>query len=117
MAIIFPVIVVLTLMVVQGSLWWYAREVAQTAAREGVTAGRSYGAGPASGTAQARAFLDRNAGNNLRSSSVSSAGSDTETIRITVSGHAPSLVPGLDGIRIEQRASGPVERWTTAQEE
>src|SRR2546430_11249637 len=54
MAIVFPFIIALTIAVVQASMWYYARTIALTAAREGVTAARLYQAAPAAGTAQAR---------------------------------------------------------------
>ena len=43
--------------------------------------------------------------------SASTVGSTATTIKITVSGHVPSLVPGVP-IRISQVAEGPVERFT-----
>ncbi|MFI1759711.1 TadE family protein [Streptomyces sp. NPDC020571] len=110
MAIVYPFVLLAAIAVIQASMWYYARQVALTAAREGVTAARAYQAGPADGTARARQVLDRTAGDSLRSTSVR-AGSDGERVRVQVRGVAQSLLPGVPGLTITQSASGPVERW------
>ncbi|MER7056567.1 TadE family protein [Streptomyces sp. NPDC000351] len=110
MAIVYPFVLLAAIAVIQASMWYYARQIALTAAREGVTAARAYQAGPADGTARARQVLGRTAGDSLRSVSVS-AGSDGERVRVQVSGVAQSLLPGVPGLTITQSASGPAERW------
>ncbi|MFF1400791.1 TadE/TadG family type IV pilus assembly protein [Streptomyces sp. NPDC058287] len=112
MAIVFPFVLLLTVAVVQASMWYYARQIALTAAREGLSAARTYQAGPAEGAARARDVLNRIAGDSLMSSSVSTTGSGAQRIRIEVSGTAQSMLPGVPGLRITQSASGTVERWT-----
>ncbi|SEC16778.1 TadE-like protein [Streptomyces sp. 3213] len=112
MAIVFPFVLLTTIAVIQASLWYYAREIALTAAREGLTAARAYQASPADGTARAQEVLARSAGDSLRGYGVS-AGSDGQRVRIQVSGTALSMIPGLPGLTITQSASGPAERWTT----
>ncbi|WP_406451530.1 pilus assembly protein [Streptomyces sp. NBC_00876] len=113
MAIVFPFVILLTIAVVQVSLWYYARNVALTAAREGVAAARVYESGPDAGAARAKDVLGRIAGNSLLGPTVSTGGSSAERVRVQVSGSAPSLLPGVPGLTITQSASGPVERWTT----
>ncbi|MEU3735381.1 TadE family protein [Streptomyces sp. NPDC033538] len=110
MAIVYPFVLLAAIAVIQASMWYYARQIALTAAREGVTAARVYQAGPADGTARARQVLARTAGDSLRSVSVS-AGSDGERVRVQVSGVAQSLLPGVPGLTITQSASGAAERW------
>ncbi|GGR05092.1 membrane protein [Streptomyces pilosus] len=111
MAIVYPFVLLVAIAVIQASLWYYARQIALTAAREGVTAARAYQASPADGAARAQEVLGRTAGDSLRSPTVT-AGSTGERIRIQVSGTAQSLIPGIPGLTITQSASGPVERWT-----
>ncbi|MFD5425533.1 TadE/TadG family type IV pilus assembly protein [Streptomyces sp. NPDC127084] len=111
MAIIYPFVLLLTVAVIQASMWYYARQIALTAAREGVTAARSYQASPADGAAQARDVLARTAGDSLAGASVS-VSSNGQRVRVEVSGTAQSMIPGVDGLRITQSASGPVERFT-----
>ncbi|MGW3134982.1 TadE/TadG family type IV pilus assembly protein [Streptomyces sp. NPDC001139] len=111
MAIVYPFVLLATLAVIQASMWYYARQIALTAAREGATAARAYQSSPADGAAQARDVLGRTAGDSLSSYSVS-ASSDGQRVQVQVSGTALSMIPGLSGLRVTQSASGPVERWT-----
>ncbi|MFJ5877409.1 TadE/TadG family type IV pilus assembly protein [Streptomyces sp. S1] len=113
-AILFPVVILLLLALTQGFLAAYAHNAAATAAREGVSAGRMYGAGPGEGAAKARSAVDAVGGNILTGASVSTAGSSADRISVTVQGRAISLVPGMGGWPVTASASGPVERWTTA---
>ncbi|WP_338063887.1 TadE/TadG family type IV pilus assembly protein [Streptomyces noursei] len=112
MAIVLPAIVVLTLAVVQAGLWFLARGIALTAAREGAAAARSYHASLGEGRERARSVLDRTAGDLLTGTSVQAA-STGERVRVEVSGRALSLLPGVSGLQITQAATGPVERYTS----
>ncbi|OKJ48140.1 hypothetical protein AMK27_39140 [Streptomyces sp. CB02009] len=114
MAILFPVVILLILAIVQGFLAAYARNVAATAAREGVSAGRMYEAGAGEGAAKARSAVNALGGGILVDARVSTAGSTADRISLTVEGRAISLVPGLSGWPVSASASGPIERWTTA---
>lgn len=112
MAIVFPFVLLATVAVVQASMWYFARQIALTAAREGASAARAYQAGPGDGAARARDVLERTAGDSLRGYSVA-AGSDGLRVRVQVSGTAMSMIPGVAGLQVTQSASGAVERWTT----
>lgn len=111
MTIIFPFVLLATVAVIQASMWYYARQIALTAAREGLAAARAYQSSPADGAAQARNVLGRTAGDSLSGCSVA-AGSDGQRVRVQVSGTALSMIPGVPGLQVTQSASGPVERWT-----
>ncbi|MBW8800065.1 MAG: pilus assembly protein [Streptomyces sp.] len=111
MAIVFPFVLLAPVAVIQASMWYYARQIALTAAREGLTAARAYQSSPADGAAQARSVLGRTAGDSLRGYSVA-ARSTGQRVRVQVSGTALSMLPGVPGLTITQSASGPVERWT-----
>nr|WP_037655985.1 TadE family protein [Streptomyces achromogenes] len=111
MVIIFPFVLLATVAVIQASMWYYARQIALTAAREGVSAARAYQSSPADGAAQARSVLGRTAGDSLRNYRVL-AGGDGQRVRVEVSGTALSMIPDLPGLHVTQSASGPVERWT-----
>lgn len=112
MAIVFPFVILVTVAVVQAAMWFHARSIALTAAREGVAAARVYQAPDGAGAARARETLGRIAGDSLAASTVSASGSTTE-VRVTVTGTAPSLIPGLSGLHVSQSAGAPRERWTT----
>lgn len=111
-AIVGPVLLLLTFTIVQAALWFYARNLALAAAQEGVSAGRGYGASASTGITKARSFLDRAAKDSLQSINVSSSGSTTTRIRIEVRGRALSVLPGVPGMPVSQFAQGPVERFT-----
>ncbi|RKT11783.1 TadE-like protein [Streptomyces sp. 1114.5] len=113
LAIVFPVVLLLLLLVVQAALWWYDRQVALTAAREGVDAGRVQGNATdegknAAAERQARDFLDRQG---VRSYEVRTSGSTADTIRVTVQLTPPMLIPGLSAPAITQFAEAPRERF------
>ena len=112
MAIVFPFIIALTIAVVQASMWYYARSIALTAAREGVAADRLYHSAPADGAVRARQTVQRLAADDLRDTHVTWSVTSTR-VRITVTGSVQSILPGVPGLHISQSASSPRERWTT----
>lgn len=112
MALVLPAVLLLTLAVVQAGLWLVARGIALTAAREGVNAARTYQASPGDGAVRARSVLSRTAGDLLQATSVHASTTGTR-VQVEVSGHAISVLPGIGGLQITQRAAGTVERFTT----
>ncbi|MGW1533880.1 TadE family protein [Streptomyces aureus] len=110
MAIVFPFVLLATVAVIQASMWYYARQIALTAAREGASAARAYQAGPGDGAARARDVLARTAGDSLSGYTVT-ASSDGQRVHLVVSGTAMSMIPGVSGLQVRQSASGAVERF------
>lgn len=110
-AIVLPAVIVLTLAVVQAGMWFLARGIALTAAREGAASARSYHSSLAEGEQRARSVLDRTAGDLLGGGTVQ-AQRNGERVRVEVSGRALSLLPGVPGLQITQVATGAVERFT-----
>lgn len=113
-AILGPALLFLIFAIIEGALWFYARNLALAAAQEGVETGRSFGSTPDAGVRRANAFLTRSASDSLMATSVTSTGTTTTTIRIQVKGRALSLFPGVPGIPVSQSAEGPIERFTVA---
>ncbi|MCX4799492.1 MULTISPECIES: TadE family protein [unclassified Streptomyces] len=109
-AVLAVVVLMLIFTAIQVGLYYHARKVAQSAARQGVEAGRAFGASEGDGVAQAQDFLAWY-GNSVRGASVSSTGSTAQEIRITVRGSVATLVPGLE-LDVVQYADAPIERWT-----
>ncbi|MEU8883893.1 TadE/TadG family type IV pilus assembly protein [Streptomyces hydrogenans] len=109
-AVLAVVVLALGFAIIQTGFYFHAKSVAQSAARQGVEAGRQYNAGAGDGVAQAQTYLAR-FGDSVRGASVSSGGSTAETIRITVRGHVATLVPGLT-LDVAEHADAPVERVT-----
>ncbi|MFF4699924.1 TadE/TadG family type IV pilus assembly protein [Streptomyces chattanoogensis] len=112
MAIVFPAVLLLTVAVVQAGLWFVARGIALTAAREGLSAARTYQATPGEGTARAREVLERTSGDLLQATTVRTTAIGGR-VRVQVSGRVLSMLPGIDGLQITQSTDGPVERFTS----
>jgi Flp pilus assembly protein TadG len=111
-AILFPVLLALVMVIVQYGLWFYARSLALVAAQEGVTAARTYTADPGAGTQQAQAFLDAHGANALTAVTVASLTPGAGQVGVQVTGRSLSIVPGVAGLRVTQSAAGPVEHFT-----
>ncbi len=115
LAVVFPTVLFLVLLVVQGAMWWYARQVALVAAREGVDAGRLQGAAadPVKDDAarrQAESFLRRE-GSVVDSYTVTTDGSTAGLIQVTVVVVPRFLIPGVPTPALTQHASAPRERF------
>ncbi len=110
--IIVPVFLVSVMATAQASLWFLARQAALAAARQGAGVARVPGGTAQAGVRAAVAFARTTAGLYLESPEASAAGSDGQTVQITVRGRVPSLVPGVP-IEVSQVARAPVERFTT----
>jgi Flp pilus assembly protein TadG len=108
--IIVPVFMLAVMVIIQGALWYLAREAALAAARQGVDAARVRGAQAGAGRAAALTFARNDASGYLLSPSASARGSTATTIQITVTGHVPTFVPGL-AISISQAVQAPVEQF------
>lgn len=111
-SVLAPVLLLVVFTVIQVGLWSYARSLALGAAQEGLAAGRAYGAPAEAGRERARSFLDATAGDSLMGSAVTATTTAT-TLSIEVTGRALSVLPGVPGLPVRQRAEGPIERFTS----
>jgi Flp pilus assembly protein TadG len=109
-AIILPVVLLFIMIVVQASFWFLAREAALAAARQGADAARALGASDAAGPVAALAFARNSGSGYLLDPAVTMTGSTRTTVSVTVSGHVPSLVPGL-GVNVSETVQVPVEEF------
>jgi Flp pilus assembly protein TadG len=108
----YPIVLMLIFAMVQGVLWFHAQNTAQSVANGAVQAARVEGGSVDAGYAEASARLARG-GDAFASVDVSvTRGEEMATARVV--GLAPSIVPGFRGLRVEQSATGPVERFTSA---
>ncbi|MFD9129755.1 TadE/TadG family type IV pilus assembly protein [Kitasatospora sp. NPDC059571] len=110
LAVLFPVVLAAVMLVVQASLWWYADQVALTALREGVDAGRVRGAAPEDGDTRVRDFLAR-FGRIAELQSVDHDGSDAAVQQMTVTVRPQSVLPFFDRLVITETLSAPRERF------
>ncbi|WP_181799143.1 TadE/TadG family type IV pilus assembly protein [Kitasatospora acidiphila] len=110
-AMVFPIIIVLVMLVVQGALIWYSDSVALAAAREGADAARVYGTKDNS-LAQPRAELFLQRFNGLLGDTVVTVpkrqpGDTVVTVTVTV--HPLFVLPGE--LTFSQTAQAPIERY------
>ncbi|NUT33034.1 MAG: pilus assembly protein [Hamadaea sp.] len=103
----FPLLL-LTFMIAQASLVWYAHSVALGAATQGANTARLYGSSASAGNDEARQFLDR-IGPALVNPTVRTTVTG-DRVTVVVTGEAQTIVPGVT-FRVRQSASGPIERW------
>jgi Flp pilus assembly protein TadG len=108
--VILPVVLLFFMLVVQATFWFLARDAALAAARQGADAARALGAPRTAGPAAALAFARRVGSGYLMDPSASAFGSSPATVSVTVSGHVPSFVPGLD-VHVSETAQAPVEEF------
>jgi hypothetical protein len=114
--VVVPVFMLAVMVIVQSALWYLAREAALAAARQGVDAARVPGAAAGAGTQAALAFVHNDASGYLLGAGASIAGPSpagagtSATIRVTVTGHIPTFVPGLV-INVSQAAEAPAETF------
>jgi hypothetical protein len=109
--IVMPVFLLGIMLVVQASVWYLARETALAAARQGADVARTASPPPGAGAQAAVAFARSAAPGFLLAPSASTAGTSAATVRITVTGRVPSLVPGMV-LRVSEVVTAPVERFT-----
>jgi Flp pilus assembly protein TadG len=115
-AIVFPVALIAIFTVIQFGLAFHAQHVALAVAQEGARAARLYQASDADGMARAnQALAALNGGGILADPRISINRSGNESVRVAVSGHVLSLVPGLDLAIRPQVVQGPVERFRGVQ--
>lgn len=108
LVIVFPAILLLLFGIVQGGLWYHARNVAGLAAAEGLRAAQAKDSSAQAGRAQAAGLLDRVGAGTLVGSAVT-AERGPSSATVTVSGRAPALFPGF-ALPVRRSATGPVER-------
>jgi Flp pilus assembly protein TadG len=105
-----PFLFLFVMVIVQASFWFLAREAALAAARQGADAARALGASRAAGAAAALAFARQSGRGYLNDPLASSVGSTARTVSVTVTGFAPSLVPGLV-VAVSETVQAPAEEF------
>jgi Flp pilus assembly protein TadG len=110
-ALVFPIILVLVLLVVQGALIWYSDSVALAAAREGADAARVYGSTDNSPAAP-RAYLFLQQFNGLLGNprvTVPPRQQGDTVVTVTVTVHPLFVLPGQ--LTFSQTVQAPIERF------
>ena len=107
--LVIPVIMVILLIVIQMALWAHAAQVAQLAASVGDRTARTMGGGVQAGVKQARAVLG-GPGSDVSSSSAVIDVLPGDLARITVTGYAVSIVPGIS-LPVSAVQVGPIQEF------
>lgn len=102
-----PVVIVLTMLVVQYALLWHGRNVAEAAAQDGLRSARAYQATATMGEHAALGYLHEVAPNLLTNPHVLADRTAT-TVTIEVKAHVLSIL-GFGVFSVDERAVGPVE--------
>jgi Flp pilus assembly protein TadG len=111
--VILPVFLAGIMVIVQASTWYLARQAALAAARHGADVARTANPPPGSGAQAAVNFATSAAPGFLLRPAATVLVSADHTVTVTVTGRAPSLVPGLP-IHISEVVTAPVERFVAA---
>jgi hypothetical protein len=112
MAILFPTLFLLIFAAVHIVAYFNARSAALTAAQAAVSAERQLDAEPGEGRLRAEAFLEQ-VNDWLYRPAVSDPVYTADGVSYTVSGTAPSLIPGI-AWEVRQTAHGTREQFTTS---
>lgn len=109
LAFLAPLVMMLIFGIVQLGFYWYARDVALTAAQQGVETARLHGATAADGSDRSWDLLHRT-GSSITGPAVTASQSGT-TVQVTVSGQVTSWIPGLS-FHVSQSAHAAKEQVT-----
>lgn len=112
LAVVFPAVLALILVIVQAGIYWHARTLALTAAQEGLRSTTTLHGTTRAGEADATDFLTRAGADGWLTNQQVDAERSPAEATVTVTGRAISLVPGVPGLPVRQHATGPVERPT-----
>ncbi len=107
--IVLPVVVVLSMLIVQTVMLWHARNVAEAAARDGLRVARGYQATGPQGQAAAVQYLDTVAGPMLTARSAT-VRRGPQTVVVSVHATVMSVVP-FGSFHVDEQATGPVESF------
>ncbi|WP_058235215.1 TadE family protein [Devriesea agamarum] len=110
-AITLPAALGLILLVVHCGFWFSARTTAMYAAHDGSMSAALHESPEPSGVAVTREVLRAEDNGILRDYTVTSRRNPT-SVSVTVTGHALSLIPGLELPLITQTSTSPIEEFT-----
>lgn len=109
-AVVAGPLLIVTFLVIEAALVYYARVNTLAAATQGANVARAYGSNAAAGHDKAMDFLSQN-GRGVRDPEVTVTFNGDE-VTVTVSATARSIIPFVD-IRVTHSAGGPVERFVS----
>jgi Flp pilus assembly protein TadG len=111
--LVIPVLMLVLVVVVQCAMWAHAGQVVGLAASEGDRTARSVDGGPAAGAGVARSILQAS-GRDLASSNVVAEVVSGDLVRVTVTGRAVSIIPGLS-LPVSSVVVGPLQEFRSSE--
>lgn len=111
LVILLPALFAVMFLGMQAALVYHARTVAIAAAQEGARATGVENGKTSDGVNAAYAFISDAGGDDVLSSTSTTAHRTATTVTVTVTGHSLSVIPGWSPV-LTQSASLPVERLT-----
>lgn len=117
LAILAPALLILVMLVIQWALWFQARQVALNVAQDGARYAREQQPGwPTQAVTQAESFYTRVGTKVLTDMQVQvnpHSGAPNQ-VYVTVTGHVPTLIPGLSPLTVHETSGGDVECFRPA---
>jgi hypothetical protein len=108
-AITLPVIILVTMIIVQWAIVWHARSIAQAAAQEGLRTAEAYQSTAADGKADTVNYLHQVAPHVLPAAQVS-VQRTPRTVTVRVTSPVMSVIP-FGTFHVNESASGPTETY------
>ena len=112
LVILFPVVLLLIFAGIQGALYYHARNVALSAAQQGVRAAKAENGSSDQGRQAAQAFVDQAGGANVMTGVNVTSNRGANEATVTVTGQPISVIPGILNFTVSQTAQGPIEVFT-----
>ena len=106
--VVAPILLLFLAIFLHAGIILHANNIAHAAATSAYNAARSYNASSNDGTTAGLAVINQN-GTPVSGASVS-VNRGAQSVTVTVTGTAPSFVPGLN-TAVDVTVTGPVERW------
>jgi Flp pilus assembly protein TadG len=105
-----PAFFLAVLLAIQFALWAHASHLARAAAEQGASTAAAYGSTPAAGTAAAYHFIATTGPSSLTTPHVTTTTGTGNTVQVTISGRAQSLIPWLS-LGVSSTSVEPVQQF------
>jgi Flp pilus assembly protein TadG len=105
-----PAFFLAVLLAIQFALWSHASHLARAAAEQGASTAAAYGSTPAAGTAAAYQFIAATGPSSLTRPHVTTTTGTGNTVQVTISGRAQSLIPWLS-MGVSSTSVEPIQQF------
>jgi Flp pilus assembly protein TadG len=105
-----PAFFLAVLLAIQFALWSHASHLARAAAEQGASTAAAYGSTPGAGTAAAYQFIAATGPSSLARPHVTTTTGTGNTVQVTISGRAQSLIPWLS-MGVSSTSVEPIQQF------